>query len=185
MRQRWLPVLVSLALTCTACTQRNGDRNRDALDDLQARVDRAVFEIAPALAVMGAEVMQSKDSACKMAQLLTQKPAPAPPEQNGYVEEVVKDVLSGREDKILCAALTLLDANRAAVFSVIKDTGSVPAGVYQLSLFEPVREGSEGKEMQYREQPVGPVQSLDECRAIERVLARGAIGFRGCRQWRP
>ena len=99
--------------------------------------------------------------------------------------KIVAEVLSGREDRVMCAALTVADAEREAVFTTIKQRKGIPAGLYLLSYFDEASHAADDSEPHYVEVRVGPIRTLQKCREIENLLREGGIGFRGCRAWEP
>jgi hypothetical protein len=165
------------------CSQPSQERKPDAIDALNAQVDQEVFAISPELALQGVLIADAKGDACRQAKALRDaKQSVSTPQQPD--DPLIADILSGREEESRCAAFTLADQERAALFATVKQTRSVPDGLYVLSVFESVTSPTNGSELYYRESEIGPIRTVDTCQKVETILREGALPTRACRAWR-
>lgn len=178
------------ACACNAASEK--DQRAISLADYFADLDNEIREISPHLALLGMLTVKEKRGPCRMVAAIEEAqrkaPLPAPTTSNPQKTELARmldDVLSGREAKILCDALSQADAERVAVFAIVKQERVVPSGLHTFYLLQHADDTEDVGEPHYRETEIGPIRTLETCQKIEALLRAEALPTRACRPWHP
>jgi hypothetical protein len=181
-----------LLFACACNVPAKKDKRAISAADYFADLDNEIREISPHLALLGMLTIKEKRGPCHMAaaaeEALRRVPLPTPAASDPpktEMERVLDDVLSGRKDKILCEALSQADAERVAVFTIVKQQRVVPSGLHTFHLLQPADDTEDAGQPHYWEVEIGPIRTLETCQKIEALLRAEALPTRACRPWHP